>query len=220
MKPDSAISFSHSPRIQELSALESVHAEGGKFMRKLALIPFLFVLFGGLAAAQIPTSGDVFVGYSFQNVSSSALNLNLTRPTLQGWEASLEGKLFPILGIVADFSGHYGSESFPITAVPVATQPAGEANVSAHEEEVMFGPRVSISVGKFRPFAEAEVGVGHISTNGLGSDTSFATAIGGGLDYKIVRPIAARIQGDYVGTHFFGTMQNDFRLSTGLVFRF
>ena len=189
-------------------------------MRKFALIPLMFILFGGLAAAQIPTSGNVFVGYSFQNVSSSALNLNLTRPNLQGWEASLEGKLFPILGIVADFSGHYGSESLPLPVVPVGTGGSAQTSVNAHEEEVMFGPRVSISVGKFRPFAEAEVGVGHVSTNGLGSDTSFATAIGGGLDYKIVRPIAARIQGDYVGTHFFGTMQNDFRLSTGLVFRF
>lgn len=185
-------------------------------MRKLVLIAFLVSSFAGLAAAQIPTAGNVFVGYSFQNTSASALNLISSRANLQGWEASLEGKLVPFLGVVADFSGHYGSESFP------EATPGGPAsvNVSAHEEEVLFGPRVSISVGKFRPFAEAEVGVGHVNTNGFGSDTSFATAIGGGLDYRIIRPIAWRLQGDYVYTRFFSTTQNDFRLSTGIVFRF
>ena len=48
----------------------------------------------------------------------------------------------------------------------------------------------------------------------------FATALGGGLDYKIIRLIALRIQGDYVQTRFFGTTQNNVRLSTGIVVRF
>jgi hypothetical protein len=188
-------------------------------MRKLFPIALLFLSFSsfaGLAAAQIPTAGNVFVGYSFQNTSASALNLISGRANLQGWEASLEGKLVPFLGIVADFSGHYGSEGFN------ELTPNGplSVSVSAHEEEVLFGPRVSISVGKFRPFAEGEVGIGHVNTNGFGSDTSFATALGGGLDYRIIRPIAWRVQGDYVYTRFFSTSQSDFRLSTGIVFRF
>ncbi len=54
--------------------------------------------------------------------------------------------------------------------------------------------------------------------NGFGSDTSFATALGGGLDYKIIRPVAWRFQGDYVQTRFFGTTQNNVRLSTGIYF--
>ena len=58
---------------------------------------------------------------------------------------------------------------------------------------------------KFRPFAEALFGGGRVNVNnGVGSDTSFATAIGGGLDYKIIKPIAWRCQGDYVNTRFFG----------------
>ena len=75
-------------------------------------------------------------------------------------------------------------------------------------------------VGKFRPFGEFEVGVGHVNTNGFGSDTSFTTAVGGGVDYKIVRPIALRFQGDYVRTKFFNRTDNNLRLSTGIVFRF
>ena len=78
-----------------------------------------------------------------------------------------------------------------------------------------------MSVGKFRPFAEALFGASHVDVNhGIGSDTSFATAIGGGLDYKIIRPLAWRFQGDYVQTRFFGNTQNNVRISTGLVLRF
>ncbi len=94
----------------------------------------------------------------------------------------------------------------------------------------MFGPRVSFPAGKFRPFAEFEVGVGHVTANGsavanntiigFASDTSYATALGGGLDYKIFSRLAWRLEGDYVRTHFFGAGQNSMRLSTGIAFRF
>jgi len=187
-------------------------------MRKTILpIALTLVLFAGVAAAQVPTAGNVFFGYSYENASSSLFPSDLSRPNLQGWEASLEGRVIPAFGIVADFSGHYGSQNL----TEITPEGPFSVNVTEHEEEVMFGPRFSIPVGKFRPFAEFEFGVAHISTNnGFGSDTSFANAIGGGLDYRIIRPIAWRFQGDYVFTRFFGTSQNNVRLSTGIVFRF
>jgi hypothetical protein len=191
-------------------------------MLKAVCIGAALFLFVGLANAQAPTSGNIFVGYSFENASSTAFNTaDLRRPNLQGWEATLEGKVFPFMGIVADFSGHYGSSSFQV--FPPGPPGGGPftTTVTGHEEEVMFGPRFSVPVGKFRPFAELEFGVGHINTNnGFGSDTSFATALGGGLDYRIFRPLAWRFQGDYVSTRFFGATQNDIRCSTGIVFRF
>lgn len=188
-------------------------------MGKAVIIAAMLFILAGLAAAQVPTAGNIFVGYSFENASSSALNLDLSRPNLQGWEASLEGKVFPALGIVADFTGHYGSESFAF--YPPGGPGLINVNVTGHEEEVMFGPRFSVPFGRSRPFAEFEFGIGHINnTNGYGSDTSFATAVGGGLDYRIIRPVAWRFEGDYVSTRFFHTSQNNVRLSTGIVFRF
>jgi opacity protein-like surface antigen len=77
-----------------------------------------------------------------------------------------------------------------------------------------------VSVGKIRPFAEALFGAGHISTNGAGSDTSFATALGGGVDYHLIPLVSWRLEGDYVQTRFFSTTQNNVRLSTGIVLRF
>jgi opacity protein-like surface antigen len=80
---------------------------------------------------------------------------------------------------------------------------------------------VSFSVGRFRPFAGALFGGARVDVNnGVGSDTSFATALGGGLDYKIIKPVAWRFQGDYVETRFFAASQNNVRISTGIVFRF
>ena len=84
----------------------------------------------------------------------------------------------------------------------------------------VFGPRVSVSVGKIRPFAHYLVGAGHISSSGGGSDTSFAQTVGGGVDYKLIPLIAWRVQGDFVQTRFFGTKQDNFRLSTGIVLHF
>ena len=117
----------------------------------------------------------MFFGYSYDRtsiVSNDATNLN-------GWEATLEGKFLPWIGLVADVDGHYGSQSFNGTS----------ANIAAHN--ALFGPRVSVQVKRFRPFAEFLVGVGHISrSNGISdSDTSFADGVGGGLDYRVFGPV-------------------------------
>ncbi|MFZ0773811.1 MAG: hypothetical protein WCA49_24890 [Candidatus Sulfotelmatobacter sp.] len=192
---------------------------------QLIAIVIASLMFGAVASAQVPSSGNVFLGYSFENAGSSSFDFsNLGRPTLNGWEASLEGKVFPWVGMVVDFSEHYASQSYQFTQNGITT------TVSNGEEfAVLFGPRVSVSVRRFRPFAEALFGAAHTKASQASSlpdnfvqpiDTSFATALGGGLDYKIIRPIAWHFQGDYVQTRFFGTTQNNIRLSTGIVLRF
>ncbi len=185
-------------------------------MRKIGFILVALLVLSGFAGAQIPTSGNVFFGYSFYSTDLSLVN----RANTNGWEASVEGKVIPFLGIVADFDSHYGSQNFPACAVAF-TVSCGTFGASVTEHNYLFGPRVSVSVGKIRPFAEALFGAAHVDVNnGVGSDTSFATALGGGLDYKIIRPIAWRFQGDYVQTRFFDATQNNIRLSTGIVLRF
>ena len=183
-------------------------------MRKSFGIAFSLLLFATWASAQVP-SGNVFFGYSFENTNSSSLNLNLSRFNLHGWEASVEGKVLPWVGIVGDFSGHYGSQTFPVPDL-------GTVKVTGHQQEFLFGPRLSVSVGKLTPFGELLIGAAHMGTGGFFSstNTSFASAVGGGVDYKIIRPLAWRFQGDYIHTHFFGNGQNNLRLSTGVVVRF
>lgn len=158
------------------------------------------------AWAQIPTKGNVFFGYSYDRtpvVTNDTINSN-------GWDFSLEGKVAPWIGLVADIDGHYGSGTFS----------GIHADVASHN--VLFGPRVSVQLERFRPFAEFLVGAGHISrSNGISdSDTSFVNAVGGGLDYRVAGPIAIRGQLDWINTRFYGNGQNGVRFSTGIAVHF
>ncbi len=166
-----------------------------------------------LADAQIPR-GNVFFGYSYMNTDlSSAHSVNTN-----GWEASVEGKIIPLLGLVADFDAHYGSQNFPAACASLCTL---ELHPGFVERNFLFGPRVSLSLGKIRPFGEVLIGAAHANVNqGVGSDTSFATALGGGLDYKLIALLAWRLEGDYVRSTLFSTTQNNARISTGIVLRF
>lgn len=202
------------PSLRQFSIVESE-----VIMRKAGLIAFALLLFSVLANGQVPNSGNVFFGYSYYNTDLSSID----RASTNGFEASFEGKALPFLGFVADFDSHYGSQNFSPTYCPPGSPPCLPVLVNANvsERNFLFGPRVSFSVGKFRPFAEGLFGGAHVNVNsGVGSDYSFATALGGGLDYKIIRPVAWRFQGDYVQTRFFGATQNNVRVSTGIVFRF
>jgi opacity protein-like surface antigen len=182
----------------------------------IGLAIVVMALSAAVAAAQ--TAGNVYFGYSYYNTDIAP-----SRGGLNGWQATVEGKVFPHLGIVTDLTGDYGSLGLG-TICPV--QPPGPGgggcstfNVSTHEYNVMFGPRVGVTIGKLRPFGEFEVGVGHVTASSE-SNTSFATAIGGGVDYKLFHVVAWRGEVDYVHTSFFSAGQNNVRISTGIVLRF
>jgi opacity protein-like surface antigen len=184
----------------------------------------VFLLGAALAAsAQIP-GGNVYVGYSYTRADIFSQSLLLQPPShaanFNGWQASLEGKFLPFIGVVADVSQTYGSANFSLCGPGVACSP-GQVGVDSRLLTVMVGARASVSVSRFTPFAEALFGGAHASESRVSaSDTSLATAIGGGLDYKLIKGVAWRFQGDALHTHLFGAGQNNLRLSTGLVLRF
>jgi hypothetical protein len=199
-------------------------------VRKISLVTFALIALTALATAQVP-KGNIFAGYSFAKADIGSV-VTGTRTNLNGWNASLEGKLFPFIGIVADVSGHYGSEK--ISPVFNGGSPAfnylpGNARLLT----AMFGPRVSVSVGKVRPFAEALFGVSHLKVDyaarpdftipfagGTTNDTSFTSAYGGGIDYHLLPFFAWRVEADALRTKFTSGTQNGFRVSTGIVFNF
>jgi len=184
-------------------------------MPRIVALGVVIFFMSTLAFAQLP-GGNVFLGYSYLNVDQNTGG----RSSLNGWNASIEGKVFPLLGIVADISGHYGSQDFPLFCTGPLCAPS---NLSSSTHSFLFGPRLSISVGKFRPFAHALFGGSHINASATGiseSDTSFAYALGGGLDYHLVPLVSWRIQGDALETRFFGGTQSNARISTGIVIRF
>jgi hypothetical protein len=127
---------------------------------------------------------------------------------LNGWNAQGTYNLKRWLGATADFGGYYGSPF----------------SLSAHNTSFLFGPTVSMRTSHFTPFVHALFGVDHASAalfGGSVSDTSFAMAIGGGLDVPVKGRFSVRAaQVDWLRSDHFSTSQNNLRLSTGVVFRF
>ncbi len=95
----------------------------------------------------------------------------------------------------------------------------------------LAGPRYSLrKSGRFTPFGQVLLGAAHAS-GGLapaqinaGSSTAFAMAAGGGVDIQLNRRFALRaFQTDYLLTllpNRVNDHQNNFRLSTGVIFQF
>ncbi|HYL12945.1 MAG TPA: outer membrane beta-barrel protein [Terriglobales bacterium] len=201
-------------------------------MRSWAALGVLsFLLLTTVASAQIVPSGNVYLGYSYVRADLSTtrpLASSFSNSNLNGWNGSLEFKFIPWIGGVADFGGTYGTSRVTPPCEAIPSPPCGPFDVHAHVYTFLFGPRVSVSLSRFTPFAHVLLGAGHISADGSipgdgnlsTSETSFTTAVGGGLDYKLIKGVAWRFQGDDLHTRFFNSSQNNLRLATGIVFRF
>jgi hypothetical protein len=136
-----------------------------------------------VANAQVPTSGNIFFGYSYYSTTPLTIIGISNRQSLNGWEGSFEGKVFHGVGLVADFSGHYGSQNVPNPAGTCAIGAmCSPIPVSTHVQNFLFGPRVSASLGKFRPFGEVLFGAGHVSVDqGSSLPDNFANPEGYGV---------------------------------------
>lgn len=180
-----------------------------------------FVVFGGYSYLRPPVSveetyicpGSVC---PVQPVPSPAFVTN--NENLNGWELSASYRFLPFLGFRADFSGNYGSA-------------LSQSTNNAHQYTYLFGPEVSLPA-RVSPFAHAlfggshqTVGAGTIAGGPLSNNTvlassnsAFATAVGAGIDLKLIPHLWIRaIQIDYLLTRFGSATQNQPRVSAGLV---
>jgi outer membrane protein OmpA-like peptidoglycan-associated protein len=151
---------------------------------------------------------------------------------MNGGSASLAFNLNRYLGLVGDF-GAYTNSEVRFTGASTSTVDVNNANVAALT--YLFGPRLSFrKYDRIVPFAQVLFGDVHanqvtlagctVNCTLLPSQDSFAMTAGGGLDLRVHHHFAIRIiQAEYLMTTFAGYttgMQNDLRLSSGIVFRF
>jgi hypothetical protein len=148
--------------------------------------------------AQLIPSGNVYAGVAYAD-SVDVVN----RLTFRGWDGSVE--VFPLhrftyLGIVLDGSGLY--------------------RTGVQQYNIVAGPRVSMNFGKWRPFAHVMGGIQKTNSSGTTFQPT-AVDLGGGVDRKLpFRNFSWRLQFDYVHTHLLSANQNEYRGSTGIVWRF
>ncbi len=176
--------------------------------------------------AQLPSRGNVFVGYSLNRADAGWG----TQGNLNGWELSAEGKVAPFVSMVLDLGTTYGTLQIPNSVLYGST---GTTPADSRVVTYMFGPRASITLGRIRPFAHVLVGGAHLHQNVskypssyIYGETALADAFGGGVDYRILPHIGARVQVDDLQTRFHSdypeklSMKNNIRASAGIVFNF
>lgn len=173
-------------------------------------------LYGGFAYIR----GNIIYQQQGSGVTVCAITCITTGPTINlrqnpnlfGWEFSGAYKFVPFLSVNADFSQQYGSLN------------GGRVRLGTY----LFGPQLSLP-GPISPFVHGEFGFAHESVGTFtnadlispGSNTSLATAVGGGLDIKAIPFFSLRlIQIDDVVTRLYHATQNEPRISAGIVFHF
>ncbi len=161
---------------------------------------------------------ELYGGYSYVFRAYDSTQTNPFSGGMNGWDASLRVP-FPIfpswLGIKGDVSGTYRNDA---------------PNFNPHAYFFLLGPQVSVHLGRSTVFAHGLVGSSHLNDTAipsLKSNTTLATAVGGGLDIGFSRALAWRITGDYYNTNFQSSdvtvqqiVNSNGRISTGLVLRF
>jgi len=224
-----------------------------RFTVSALLIMALFV--SAAAIAEDSPKVQVFGGYSLLHADTAGVS-NASVDTLlgtsgstansnfSGWNAELQYNVKPWLGAVADFGGNYGKAISPASGSGLSGAP------HFNSYSFLFGPVLQEPRGKLRPFVHALFGVNRLSSDATAAttffgtapttstDSAFAMALGGGVDYKVMKGISVRLgQLDYLYTRhspgayagsFYGTEaltgtnnhQNNLRYSAGLVFEF
>ena len=169
-----------------------------------ALAFVTFILFSIPMAAQfngLLPNGNVYAGVSYGQLTDV-----INKQSYRGFEGSFEALPFtrlPRLGLVLDGSGYYRRGTTPVT-----------------QYLFLAGPRFSFNYGNWRPFVHAMGGIRHINSDGF-IYNPVAIDVGGGADYKLhFKNFSWRLQGDYVRGHYASAYQNDYRASTGIVWRF
>jgi opacity protein-like surface antigen len=163
-------------------------------------------------AAGTASQLDVSVDYSYVRARSAS---GLSSSNLQGGSASVAFNFRGHLGIVGDFGGYmFGG------------QPPG---LSAQMYTYLLGPRFTFRKNeRFTPYAQALLGGGRLNASAAAvqaGENGFAMALGGGLDIALSQRFAIRaVQAEYLMTRFPNSagnaaMENNFRVSAGLVFR-
>lgn len=167
----------------------------------------IFVAVGAFAqtneSAQATSRVELFGGYSYQRLNSTSGG----GTGLNGWAADMQTNVKRSFALATSFSGAYGNQS--------------GADLQLYT--FLAGPRLVHRTERANFFVHALLGGARLNASALGvgdNSTSFATALGGGVDVKLTRRTAVRVfQTDYLLTRLAGNTQHNFRLSSGIVIR-
>jgi opacity protein-like surface antigen len=227
-------------------------------MKNFVLLFALLIACAPAAAAQDEyRKWEFFGGYSYMNFDNAAGNTNNAavnevfgeKESLQGFDLSITRNVHRYVGVKFDYSLHLREDNFSISAAPGRDAAAGTIDTTV--QNYLFGVQFQNNLKdgpRLRPFAHALAGFA-VEKIDLDSpqlqtvfgvndfhvnETSFAAALGGGVDLKVTKRIDARLaqidwniirRGDQQFQSFPAgqnlvlpnTRQDNFRFSIGIV---
>ena len=142
------------------------------------------------------------------------------REGFNGFNASVTGNVSRYVGLKGDYSFH--RKSFEVS------NGVGTFDVDGDLHNFLGGVQIKDNSRetKVKPFAHFLAGIAHARSDiegladaGDQSETGFAAAIGGGLDFRVSDRVDIRaVQFDYNPNRFSGETQHNFRIGVGVVF--
>jgi hypothetical protein len=206
--------------------LEAIRGISPMLHKGISLLPLTALLFLPTTAhAQSGASGynnpgfEFYGGYSYVFVPYDSTSQTPISGGMNGWDSSLRVPL-PFapqwLGAKGDVSGSYRSD--------------GSLDLNPHAYFFLLGPQITAHMGNSTLWVHGLAGSAHLNNAALPSLTSnstFALALGGGVDIGLAHRLAWRFSLDYYNTHFCSSdsavqqiANSNGRVSSGPVFRF
>jgi hypothetical protein len=194
-------------------------------MRKL-LVGLILIACTGLTCEAQTTDqkNEFFAGYSYQSADINTLTIDPQRTSQNGVNLEYTRYVTRNLGITGDFSAHFHRDN--------TNSSGGRFTRKRDQYSLLGGLQFKTHNGSgLQPFVHALFGVAlfrgftsDITSSGnvftIDEATSFAMALGGGLDIHTGKRIDVRlIQVDYSPTHFGSGWQHNVRLSIGIIFK-
>jgi opacity protein-like surface antigen len=171
------------------------------------------------AWAQLSPKSEITGGYTYTSLDGGPAG----RLGGNGWNTGGTFFLNNWLGFEGNIAGATNSQSASFTSG--GTTISGSA--SDKHYTFVFGPRVMFGQGRTNPFVHALFGfdreTASASVLGISSsitDTAFASALGGGLEYGVSKHLGVVTGFDYLMTRHASATQNNVRVSAGLSVRF
>jgi len=165
-------------------------------------------------AEAVPASPDPKSADGNRGVWQLALGVSLLRFRSSVYYATAVGTDTSVTYFARDWLGVEGK---------IITAFAPTIYLNEHVKYLSYGagPKIAWRRHKWEPWAHTIVGGVHIQPQTAGNSTSgFGLQAGGGVDYRILPNLSARVGVDWVGTRMFGQWQNSGQANVDVVLHF
>ena len=195
-------------------------------MRRLLFIICLIACSASLSLGQTTDDpkNEFFAGYSYHSADINTLTIDPHRTSQNGVNLAYKRNLNKHVGLKLDTSAHFKRDSAQLNGGRFTSQRDQYYFLGGVEFKAPSNSRVTpfaqalVGASLFRGFTTNTSPAGNVFT--FDDATSFAMALGGGLDVRANDRIAIRIiQADYAPTFFGSGRQDNIRLSFGVIFK-